>query len=56
MILRSNTDELALVAEEIGAEVIRGTVRYPGREGGLDVGDFEVEELLHKLKGQRVIC
>jgi hypothetical protein len=25
--------ELALIAQEIGAEVIRGPVRYPGREG-----------------------
>jgi hypothetical protein len=33
MILKSNAEELALIAREIGAEVMRGTVRYPGREG-----------------------
>jgi hypothetical protein len=33
MILISNCEELALIAEEIGTEVIRGAVRYPGREG-----------------------
>lgn len=30
MILISNSEELALIAQEIDAEVIRGAVRYPG--------------------------
>jgi hypothetical protein len=30
MILISNSEELALTAQEIGAEVISGPVRYPG--------------------------
>ncbi len=30
MSLKSNADELALIAQEIGAEVIRGPVRYQG--------------------------
>lgn len=34
MVGADNAKELALVAQEIGAEVIRGPVRYPGREGG----------------------
>lgn len=38
MTLKSNAEELALIGQEIGAEVIRGPVRYPGREGGLDLG------------------
>ncbi len=33
MVLRDNADELAVIAEEVGAEVIRGPVRCPGREG-----------------------
>ena len=32
MILKSNAEEVALIAEEIGAEVIRGPVRYPGNQ------------------------
>ena len=32
MTLKSNAEELALIAQEIGAEVIRGAVRYVGRE------------------------
>jgi hypothetical protein len=33
MVRKDNAEELALIAEEIGAEVIRGAVRYPGSEG-----------------------
>ena len=33
MTLKSNAEELALTAQEIGAEVVRGPVRYPGGEG-----------------------
>ena len=33
MMLKSNAQELALIAQEIGAEVIRGRVRNPGGEG-----------------------
>ena len=34
MVLKSNAEELALIADEVDAEVIGGPVRYPGREGG----------------------
>ena len=30
MVRPDNADELALIAQEIGAEVIPGPVRYPG--------------------------
>lgn len=30
MTLKSNAEELGLIAEEIGAEMIRGAVRYRG--------------------------
>ncbi len=33
MVIKSNPEELALIAEEVGADVIRGPVRYPGPEG-----------------------
>jgi hypothetical protein len=33
MILKSNAEGLALIAQKVGAEVIRGSVQYPGREG-----------------------
>lgn len=34
MVRREIADELALIAEQIGAEAIRGSVRYPGCGGG----------------------
>lgn len=33
MTLKPNADELALTAQEIGAEVIRGTLRHLGHQG-----------------------
>ena len=35
MTLKSNAGKLALIAQELGAVVIRGPVRYPGREARL---------------------
>ncbi|TKJ30159.1 MAG: hypothetical protein CEE40_05800 [Chloroflexi bacterium B3_Chlor] len=55
MTLKDNAEELALIAQEIGAEVRRGTAGYPGREGRFDVAEFEIEELLYKLKDQKVV-
>ena len=34
MTLKDNAEELASMAQEIGAEFIRGPVRCPAREGG----------------------
>ena len=50
MLVRDNAGELALIAQEIGAQVMRGPGRSPGREGRFDVAEFEIEELLYKLK------
>ena len=33
MILKGQPEEVAAVAQEIGTEVMRGAVRYPGRGG-----------------------
>jgi hypothetical protein len=55
MTLRSNVEELSAIAEEIGAEVIRGPVRYPGKLGGTDVGGVDIGEYLYELKDQEVM-
>jgi len=34
MVLKANAEELALIAQEIGAEVMRGPVKYPRRATG----------------------
>ena len=55
MTLKSNTEELALIAEEIGAEAIRGPVRYPGKLGDIEVGGVDIGEYLYELKVQEVM-
>jgi hypothetical protein len=34
MTVKSNVEELALIAQELGGEVIRGIVQCTGRDGG----------------------
>jgi hypothetical protein len=43
----SNTNhELATIAEETGAEVLRGPLRYPSESGGWQLGDLDLSEHL----------
>jgi hypothetical protein len=55
MTIRHDTEELAITARGIGAQVIQGAVHYPGRNGGLDVGDVDIEGPLCQLKDQEVL-
>ena len=55
MKVRSNAEELAIIAQEIGAEVIRGPVRYPSEMGDIAVGDVDIGEYLYELKDQEVV-
>ena len=55
MTLKSNAEELALIAEEIGAEVIRGPVRYPSDTGDIGVGEIDLSEYPFELKDQEVL-
>ena len=55
MIRKSNAEELALIAQEIGAEVIRGPVRYPSDTGDIEVGGVDIGECLYELKDQEVM-
>ena len=50
-----NAEELALMAQEIDAEVIRGQVRYPSNTGDIEVGGVDIGEYLYELKGQEVM-
>jgi hypothetical protein len=45
----ANADELAQVAAETGAEVLRGPLTYPSETGGLQLGGLDPSEYLHKL-------
>ncbi len=42
MTLKPNAEELALIAQEIGAEVIRGAVRYPSESGDTAIGGVDI--------------
>lgn len=55
MTIGYDAEQLASTARAIGAQVIRVPVRYPGREGGLDVGDVDIERPLCELKDQEVL-
>lgn len=55
MVIRENAEELAVIAEEIGAQVIRGGVRYPGRQGGFEVGKVDIEQLPCEVEDQEVV-
>ena len=55
MVVRENAEELATIAQEIGAEVIRGQVRYPSNTGEIEIGGVDIGEYLYELKGQEVV-
>jgi len=50
-----NAERLAAIAQEIGAEVIRGPVRYPGELGDIELGGVDIGEYLYELKDQEVM-
>lgn len=55
MVVRENAEELATMAQEIGAQVIRGQVRYPSNTGDIEVGGVDIGEYLYELKDQEVM-
>ena len=48
-------EELANIAEETGAEVLRGALRYPSENGGWQLGDMDLGEYLEKYRDHEVI-
>jgi hypothetical protein len=42
----ANAEELANIADETGAEVLRGPLRYPSESGGWQLGDIDFSEHL----------
>lgn len=46
----ANVDELAQIGAEVGAEVLRGPLTYPSETGGLQLGDQDLSEYLHKYR------
>ena len=51
----ANVEELATIAQETGAEVLRGALRYPSESGGWQLGDLDLSEHLDKYRDQEVV-
>jgi hypothetical protein len=48
-------DELASVARQMGAQVVQGPLRYAAQEGSPQVGDVEIDVLLHEMAAHEVL-
>jgi hypothetical protein len=46
----ANAEELAHLGAETGAEVLRGPLTYPSETGGLQLGDLDLSEYLHRYR------
>jgi hypothetical protein len=51
----ANAEELANIARETGAEVLRGTLRYPSESGGWQLGDLDLSEHLDKYRDRDLV-
>jgi len=51
----ANAEELANIAEETGAEVLRGPLRYPRYSGGWQLGDLDLSEYLARYRDHEVV-
>ena len=51
----ANAEELANIAQETGAEVLRGDLRYPSYSGGWQLGDLDLSEHLTKYRDHEII-
>ena len=51
----ANAEELANIAEETGADVLRGPLRYPSYSGGWQLGDLDLSEYLAKYRDHEVV-
>jgi len=50
-----NAEELATIAGEVGAEVLRGVLRYPSDTGGWQLGEIDLDEYLAHFRDQRLV-
>jgi hypothetical protein len=51
----ANAEELANIAQETGAEVLRGPMRYPSYSGGWQLGDLDLSEHLAKYEDHEIV-
>jgi hypothetical protein len=55
MVPWSDAEGLASTAQEMGVRVLRGPIRYAAAERSLQVGDVEIDELLHEIATEEVL-
>lgn len=48
----ANAEELANIARENGAEVLRGPLRYPSETGGWQLGDLGAQQALAMVRSE----
>jgi hypothetical protein len=48
-------EELASAARQMGAQVVRGPLRYAANEGSAQVGDVDLDGLLHEMAAHEVL-
>ena len=51
----ANAEEVASIAEETGAEVLRGLLRYPSETGGWQLGDVDLSEHLAQYRDCEIV-
>ena len=51
----ANAEEIAQIAEETGAEVLRGDLRYPSYSGGWQLGDIDLSEHFAKYRDHEIV-
>lgn len=50
-----NVEELATIAGEVGAEVLRGILRYPSETGGWQLGNLGLDEYLARYRDRELV-
>jgi hypothetical protein len=51
----ANAEELANIAQETGADVLRGPLRYPSESGSWQLGDVDLGEFLTRYWDHEVV-
>ena len=51
----ANVQELANIALEVGADILRGDLRYPSDSGSWQLGDLDLSEYLDRYRDQQVV-
>ena len=51
----ANIQEIAVMADEVGADILQGVLRYPSDTGGWQLGDLDLSEYLDRYRNERLV-